>query len=148
MATIPKILQQLAPTVGYHVTTARVKFQPGSPSTLSERVALGLVLRFGTLDCIDDNLTCFKNGLDDNGFFLDVSGHHFYVAVPKPFPEEVTDVSNPFCDIGSSYSESSDLGAMVEVLALEGMEGGSLPCTARPPLECPPPHEQAAPLPE
>jgi hypothetical protein len=43
--------------------------------------------------------------------------NRFYVVVTKPFPKEVTDVSNPLCDAGLSCSESSDLGAMVEVLA-------------------------------
>jgi hypothetical protein len=68
--------------------------------TLGERVASGLVLRFATLDCIKDNLACFENGFDGNVSFLDVGGHRFYVAVPKPFSEEVTDVFDPFCDTG------------------------------------------------
>jgi hypothetical protein len=125
--------------MGHRPTATGVKFWPGSPSTLGEKVALGLVLRFGTIDCVNDNLDCFEDGFGDNGSFLNVGGHHFYVAVTKPFPEEVTDVPDPLSDAGSSCSESSDLGAMVEVLALEEGEGGSLPHTARPPLERPPP---------
>jgi hypothetical protein len=116
-----------------------VKFRLGSPSTLGEKVALGLVLRFGTLDRVNDNLACFENGFDDIGSFLDVGGHHFYIVVIKPFPEEVTDVYDPLSDVGSSCSKSNDLGAMVEVLALGDEEGGDLPCIARPPLERPPP---------
>jgi hypothetical protein len=103
--------------------------------TLSEKVASGLVLRFGTLDCANDNLAFFKNGSDDSGSFLDVGGYRFYVAVPKMFREEVTDMSDPLCDAGSSCSESRDLGAMVEVLALGDEEGGDSPHTACPPLE-------------
>jgi hypothetical protein len=102
-------------------------------------VASGLVLRFGTIDCINDNLSCFENGFNNSGSFLDVGGHCFYVTITKPFPEEVTDIYDPLYDAGSSCSESSDLGAMVEVLALGDEEGGDLPRTARPPLECPPP---------
>jgi hypothetical protein len=70
-----------------------VKFRPGSPSTLGEKVDIGLVLRFGIINCINDNLNCFEDGFSDNGSFLDVGGHRFYVTVTKPFLEEVTDVS-------------------------------------------------------
>jgi hypothetical protein len=125
-----------------------VKFWPGSPSKLGEKVASGLVLRFGTLDCISDNLACFENGFDDSGSFLDVGGHRFYVAVAKPFLEEVTDMSDPLRDTGSSCSENSNLGAMIEVLALGVEEGCDILRSARPPLECLLPQEQAAPLPE
>jgi hypothetical protein len=122
-----------------------VKFWPGSPSALGKKVASGLVLRFGTLDCINDNLACFEKVLNDICFFLDVGGHRFYAAVAKPFLEEVTDLSDPFCDIGSSCSESSDLGAIVEVQALGDEEGGSMPRTTCPPLERSPPPKHAAP---
>jgi hypothetical protein len=123
-----------------------VKFRSGPSSTLGEKVASGLVWRFGTFDCISDNLACFKDGFGDSGSFLDVGSHRFYVA--KPFPEEVTDVFDPLSDGGSSCSESSDLGAMVEVMALGDEEGGDSPRPARPPLERLLPQEQDAPLPE
>jgi hypothetical protein len=110
-----------------------VKFRRGSPSTLSERVASGLVWRFGTLDWVCDNLTCFGDGFGDSGSFLDVGGHRFYVA--KPFPEEVTDVLDPLCDVGSSCGESCDFDTMVEVMALGDEEGGDSPRPARSPLE-------------
>jgi hypothetical protein len=122
-----------------------VKFRLGSPSTLGEKVASYLVPRFGTIDCVNDNISFFENGFDDGGSFLDIGGHCFYIAVTKPFPEEVIDVSNPLYDTGLS---SSDLGAMVEVLALGDEEGGDLPRTAPPLLKHPPPQEHAAPLPE
>jgi hypothetical protein len=91
-------------------------------------------------------LACFKDDFGDSGSFLNVSGHRFYIA--KPFPEEVTNVLDPLCDIGSDCSKSSDLYVMVEVLALEEDGGGDLPRTARPPLECPPLQEQDLPPPE
>jgi hypothetical protein len=115
----------------------RVKFQPGSPSTLGEKVASGLVWRFGTFDCVSDNLACFKD---------DIGSHRFYVA--KPFPKEVTNVLDPLGDGGSRCSESSNLGAMVKVMALGDEEGGDSPRPARPPLEHLLPQEQNAPLPE
>jgi hypothetical protein len=97
---------------------------------LGEKVASGLVWRFGTFDRVSDNLAYFKDGLDNSGSFLNVGSHRFYVA--KPFPEEVTDVFDPLSDGGSSCSESSDLGAMVEVMALGEEEGGDSPRPERP----------------
>jgi hypothetical protein len=123
-----------------------VKFRPGSPSTLGEKVASGLVWRFGTFDCVSDNLACFKDGFGDSGSFLDIGGHRFYVA--KPFPEEVTDVLDPLCDAGLDYSESIDFCPMVKVLALEEDDGGDPPRTACPPLESPPLPKQDLPPPE
>jgi hypothetical protein len=120
-----------------------VKFRPG-PS--GEKVASGLVWRFGTFDCVDDNLAHFKNGFDNSGSFLDVGSHRFYVA--KPFSEEITDVFDSLCDGGSSCCESSNLGAVVEVMTLGEEKGGDLPRPERPSLERPPPQEQDAPLPE
>jgi hypothetical protein len=100
MATILKIPRQLAPTVGQHAAATGVKFWMGSPSTLGAKVASGLVWRFGTFNCVSDNLDCFKDGFGNSGSFLDISGHRFYIA--KPFPEEVTDVLDPLYDAGSS----------------------------------------------
>jgi hypothetical protein len=123
-----------------------VKFWPGSPSTLGNKVASSLVWTFGTIDCVSNNLECFEDSFGDSGSFLDIGGHHFYIA--KPFPEEVTDVSDPLSDSGLSCSKSSDLGAMVEVLALEEGDGGGLSRTVLPPLERPPLPEQDALPPE
>jgi hypothetical protein len=140
MATVLKIPRQFAPTMGQRAAATGVKFRPGSPSTLGKKVASGLVWRFDTFDCVSDNLACFEDDFGDSGSFLDVGGHRFYIA--KPFPEEVTDVLDPFCDAGSSCSKSSNLGVMVEVLALEEEGGGGPPRTACPPLERPPLPEQ------
>jgi hypothetical protein len=123
----------LVPTVGQRAATTGVKFRPGSPSISGERVASGLVWRFGTLDCVSDHLAYLKDGLGDSGSFLDIGGHLFYVT--KPFPEKVTDVLDPLSDEGSSCGESCDFGAMVEVMALGDEEGGDPPRSARPPLE-------------
>jgi hypothetical protein len=98
-----------------------VKFRPGSPLIPGERVASGLVWRFGTLDCISDNLAYFGDSFGGSGSFRDIGSHCFYVA--KPFPEEVTDILDPLSDGGSSCSESYDFGTMVEVMALGEDEG-------------------------
>jgi hypothetical protein len=132
--------------MGQRAATTGVKFWPGSPLTLGEKVASGFVWRFGTFNCISDNLACFKDGFDDSCSFLNVGSHRFYVA--NPFPEEVTDVLDPLDNGGSSCSESSNLGAMVEVMDLGDEEGGDSPCPARPPLKRLLPQEQNAPLPE
>jgi hypothetical protein len=136
----------LASTVGQRAAATGVKFRPGPSSTLGEKVASGLVWRFGTLDCISDNLACFKDGFGDSGSFLDVGSHRFYVA--KPFPEEVTNVLDTLSDGGSSCGESCDFSAMVEVMAQGDEEGGDSPRPTRPPLERLLPQEQNAPLPE
>jgi hypothetical protein len=57
MATVSKFPRQLAPTVGQSAVASGVKFRPG-PS--GEKVASGLVWRFGTFDCVDDNLAHFE----------------------------------------------------------------------------------------
>jgi hypothetical protein len=85
--------------MGQHAAATRVKFRPGPSSALGEKVAFGLVWRFGTFDCISDNLAYFKDGLGDSGSFLNIGSHRFYVH--KPFSEEVTDVLDPLYDTGS-----------------------------------------------
>jgi hypothetical protein len=144
MATVSKFPRQLAPTVGQCTAATGFKFRPGPSSALGEKVASGLVWRLGTFDYVSENLACFKNGFGNSGSFLDVGSHRFYVA--KPFPEEVTDVFDPLSDRGLSCSESSDLGTMVEVMALGEEEGGDSPCPARPSPERLLPQEQDAPL--
>jgi hypothetical protein len=125
MATVSKFPRQLAPTVGLIVATSGVKFRPGPSSALGEKVVSGLIWRFGAFDCVSNNLAHFENGFGNSGSFLDISSHRFYVA--KPFPEEVTKFFDSLCDGGSSCSESSNLGAVVEVMALEEDEGGDSP---------------------
>jgi hypothetical protein len=122
------------------VAASRVKFRPG-PS--GEKVASGLVWRFGTFDYVSDNLAHFENGFGNNSSFLDVGSHRFYIA--KPLPEEVTDVLDPLYDAYSDDGENNDFCNMVKVRALEEDGGGGLPRSAHPPLERPPPPEQDLP---
>jgi hypothetical protein len=132
--------------MGQRAVAIGVKFWPGSTSTLGEKVASSLVWRFGTLDCVCDNLACFGDGFSNSSSFLNVGGHRFYIA--KPFPEEVTDVLDPLYDAGSSCGESCDFDTMVEVMALGDEECGDSLCPVCPPLEHLPLQEQNAPLPE
>jgi hypothetical protein len=130
--------------MGQHAAATGLKFRLASPPTLGEKVAYRLVWRFGTFYCVSDNLECSEDGFSDSGSFLNVGGHRFYIV--NQFLEEVTNVLDPLYDAGSSCSESSDLGTMVEVLALGDEEGDDSPRTARPPLERLLPQEQVAPL--
>jgi hypothetical protein len=132
--------------VGQSAAASGVKFRPGPSSALGEKVTSGLVWRFGTFDCVSDNLAHFENGFGNSGSFLDIGSHRFYVA--KPFPEEVTDVFDPLCEGGSSCGESSSLGAVVEVTALGEEEGSDSLRPERPSPECLLPQEQDASLPE
>jgi hypothetical protein len=131
--------------MGQSAAASGVMFQPGSPSIPGERVTSGLVWRFGTLDCISNNLDYFGSGFG-SGSLLDIGSHCFYVA--KPFLEEVTDVLDPLCDADSEDGKSSDFYNMVEVLALEEDGGGDPPRSACPPLERSPPPEHGLPPPE
>jgi hypothetical protein len=130
--------------MGQSAAASGVKFRPGPSSALGEKVASGLVWRFGTFDCISDNLACFKNGFGNSGSFLGFGSHRFYVA--KPFPEEVTNIFDPLSDGGSSCGKSSDLVAMVEVMALGEEEGGDSPRPEHPSPERLLLQEQDAPL--
>jgi hypothetical protein len=121
-----------------------VKFWPRPSSALGEKVASVLVWRFGTFNCVSNNLAHFKNGFGNSGSFLNIGSYRFYVA--KPFPEEVTDVFDSLYDGGSSCGESSNLGAMVEVMFLGEEEGGDSPCPESPSPEFLLPQEQDAPL--
>jgi hypothetical protein len=133
--------------MGQRAAAIGVKFWPGSPPASRERVASRLILRFGSLDCITNNLACFENEFDDGGSFIIFCEHHFYVTVSRPFPEEVTDIYDPLPEGVFCCSESIDLGAMVEVLTLGDEDGGDLPRTARPLLErLPHPELDAPPL--
>jgi hypothetical protein len=91
-------------------------------------------------------LACFGDGFGGSGSFVDIGSHCFYVA--KPFPKEVNDILDPLYNAGSDCSESSDLCAMVKVMALEEDGGGDLPRSACPPLERPPLPKQDLPPPE
>jgi hypothetical protein len=58
--------------MGQRAAATEVKFRPGSPSTLGEKVASGLVWRFSTIDCVSDNLDYFEDGFGNSDSFLDV----------------------------------------------------------------------------
>jgi hypothetical protein len=52
--------------MGQSAAASGVKFRPGPPG---KKVAFGLVWRFGTFDCINDNLAHFENGFGNSGSF-------------------------------------------------------------------------------
>jgi hypothetical protein len=70
--------------MGQRTAATGVKFWPGPSLALGEKFTSGLVWRFGTFDYVSDNLAYFKDGLGNNGSFLDVGSNRFYIA--KTFP--------------------------------------------------------------
>ncbi|MBI0384643.1 hypothetical protein JBE27_52405, partial [Streptomyces albiflaviniger] len=65
-----------------------VSFRTGPYTTSGERVASGLVLRFGSLDCIADNAACFADtAFPEGGSIISFGDHRVYVVlVPEEYP--------------------------------------------------------------
>ncbi|KAK1666788.1 hypothetical protein QYE76_054947 [Lolium multiflorum] len=61
MAYAVTIPRHLAPTVGPSASSAGVFIRTGLTTTTGERVASGLIWRFGSLDCVSDNAGCFAD---------------------------------------------------------------------------------------
>jgi hypothetical protein len=87
-----------------------VSFWTGCFTASSERVASGLVLRFGSLDCITNNIACFAEAaFPEGGSIIHFGDHRIYVAVvSEEYPSEVLTFSNPPPIGGDSYDSSID----------------------------------------
>jgi hypothetical protein len=109
-----------------------VSFWTGSFIASSERVALGLVQRFGSLDYITDNAACFTDAaFPEGGSIIHFGDHCVYVAVvSEEYPSEVLIFSDPPPVGGDSYDNSIDPCTYAEV-----MMAGSDDHSCRPPLE-------------
>ncbi|KAK1683164.1 hypothetical protein QYE76_044012 [Lolium multiflorum] len=87
--TIPR---HLAPTVGPSASAAGVFIRTGLTTTTGERVASGLIWRFGSLDCISDNAGCFADRpFPAGGNIISFGGFDVYVATVAPpcYPREI-----------------------------------------------------------
>ncbi|KAK1609497.1 hypothetical protein QYE76_033170 [Lolium multiflorum] len=87
--TIPR---HLAPTVGPSASAAGVFIRTGLTTTTGERVASGLVWRFGSLDCVSDNAGCFADRpFPAGGNIISFGGFDVYVATVAPprYPREI-----------------------------------------------------------
>jgi hypothetical protein len=112
--------------MGLSTAATGVLFRTGSFAASSENVASGLVLRFGSLDCITDNAT-FPQGSS----IIHFSDHHVYVVVvSEEYPSEVLTFSDPPPIGGDTYDCSIDPCTYAEV-----MMAGSGDHSCRPPLE-------------
>ncbi|KAE8782886.1 DNA mismatch repair protein Mlh1 [Hordeum vulgare] len=91
MAPVPEIPRQLAPTMGWAATSAGVTFRAGPFTPSGERVAHGLVVRYGAFDCVNDNARHLENAdFPVDGSIIAFSSHRIYVAVAtNSYPTKV-----------------------------------------------------------
>ncbi|KAK1677429.1 hypothetical protein QYE76_038277 [Lolium multiflorum] len=98
MAYAVTIPRHLAPTVGPSASAAGVFFRTGLTTTTGERVASGLIWRFGSLDCVSDNAGCFADRpFPAGGIIIAFGGHDVYVATvaPSRYPRQVLRCASP-----------------------------------------------------
>ena len=127
MASAVNIRRQLAPTVGPSAAATGVSFRTGPFTTSGERVASGLVLRFGAFDCITDNAACFADAtFPEGGSIIHFGDHRVYVAVvPEEYPSEVLTFSDSLSEGGSSCDSSVDSRAYAEIMMAGSGSSGS-----------------------
>ncbi|KAK1615926.1 hypothetical protein QYE76_021443 [Lolium multiflorum] len=122
MAYAVTIPRHLAPTVGPSASSAGVFIRTGLTIT-TERVASGLIWRFGSLDCVSDNAGCFADRpFPAGGSVISFGGFDVYVATVAPprYPRRVLRCASPPPRAGSSAPASP---AVVQVM----MAGEELP---------------------
>ncbi|KAK1686625.1 hypothetical protein QYE76_047473 [Lolium multiflorum] len=98
------------PTVGPSASAAGVSFRTGHTTTTGERVASGLIWRFGSLDCVSDNAGCFADRpFPVGGSVISFGGHDVYVATVAPprYPREVLRYASPPPGAGASNTLAS-----------------------------------------
>ncbi|KAK1653227.1 hypothetical protein QYE76_071032 [Lolium multiflorum] len=123
MAYAVTIPRHSAPTVGPSASSAGVFIRTGLTITTGERVASGLIWRFGSLDCVSDNAGCFADRpFPAGGSVISFGGHDVYVATVAPprYPRQVLRCASPPPRAGSSAPASP---AVVQVM----MAGEELP---------------------
>ncbi|KAK1644429.1 hypothetical protein QYE76_062234 [Lolium multiflorum] len=114
--TIPR---HLAPTVGPSASAAGVFIRTGLTTTTGERVASGLIWRFGSLDCISDNAGCFADRpFPAGGNVISFGGFDVYVATVAPprYPREIVRCASPPPGAGASLTTAGPC-IMQEVMA-------------------------------
>ncbi|KAK1613789.1 hypothetical protein QYE76_019306 [Lolium multiflorum] len=110
MAYAVTIPRHLAPTVGPSASAAGVFFRTGLTITTGERVASGLVWRFGSLDCVSDNAGCFADRpFPDGGSVISFGEHDVYVATVAPprYPRQIQRCASPPPGAGARSSLAS-----------------------------------------
>ncbi|KAK1616962.1 hypothetical protein QYE76_022479 [Lolium multiflorum] len=110
MAYAVTIPRHLAPTVGPSASPAGVFIRTGLTITTGERVASGLIWRFGSLDCVSDNAGCFADRpFPAGGNVISFGGFDVYVATVAPprYPREILRCASPPPEAGASLSTAS-----------------------------------------
>ncbi|KAK1616080.1 hypothetical protein QYE76_021597 [Lolium multiflorum] len=122
MAYAVTIPRHLAPTVGPSASSAGVFIRTGLTITTGERVASGLIWRFGSLNCISDNGCFADRPFPAGGSVISFGGFDVYVATVAPprYPRQVLRCASPPPRAGSSAPASP---AVVQVM----MAGDELP---------------------
>lgn len=84
--------------MGRAVTPAGLMFSAGHFTPSGERIAHGLVVRYGALDCVNGNAHRIEDAyFPDNGPILAFVSHSVYVAVVShEYPDEVLDTSQTY----------------------------------------------------
>ncbi|KAK1627955.1 hypothetical protein QYE76_002270 [Lolium multiflorum] len=111
------------PASGYRPSSAGVFIRTGLTITTGERVASGLIWRFGSLNCVSDNAGCFADRpFPAGGSVISFGGFDVYVATVAPprYPRQVLRCASPPPRAGSSAPASP---AVVQVM----MAGEELP---------------------
>ncbi|KAK1613867.1 hypothetical protein QYE76_019384 [Lolium multiflorum] len=122
MAYAVTIPRHLAPTVGPSASSAGVFIRTGLTITTGERVASGLIWRFGSR-LLSDNAGCFADRpFPAGGSVISFGGHDVYVATVAPprYPRQVLRCASPPPRAGSSAPASP---VVVQVM----MAGEELP---------------------
>ncbi|KAK1678450.1 hypothetical protein QYE76_039298 [Lolium multiflorum] len=106
-------------TFGAHRGAFSVFIRTGLTITTGERVASGLIWRFGSLDCISDNAGCFADRpFPANGNIISFGGFDVYVATVAPpcYPRQILRCASPPPGAGASLTAASPC-IMHEVMA-------------------------------
>ncbi|KAK1644069.1 hypothetical protein QYE76_061874 [Lolium multiflorum] len=100
-------------------SAAGVFIRTGLTITTGERVASGLIWRFGSLDCVSDNAGCFADRpFPAGGNVISFGGFDVYVATiaPPRYPREIVRCASPPPGAGASLTTSGPC-IMQEVMA-------------------------------
>ncbi|KAK1607902.1 hypothetical protein QYE76_031575 [Lolium multiflorum] len=119
MAYAVTIPRHLAPTVGPSASPTGVFIRMGLTITTGERVASGLIWRFGSLDCVSDNAGCFADRpFPAGGNVISFGGFDVYVATVAPprYPRKILRCASPPPGAGASLTTASPC-IMQEVMA-------------------------------
>ncbi|KAK1664445.1 hypothetical protein QYE76_052604 [Lolium multiflorum] len=122
--------------MGPSASAAGVSIRTGLTTT-GERVASGLVWRFGSLDCVSDNAGCFADRpFPAGGNIISFGGFDVYVATVAPprYPREIVRCASPPPGAGASLTTAGPC-IMQEVMATGEDAGGKSTRIRGPELE-------------